>query len=316
MLECQYCNETFGNKGGLGIHEKHCMDNPESDYRSRCKECGDIIHSSKDFCGESCANGYNSRGRELSEDHKSKISEKLKTQKLWQEKGKNSSLYSECVSCNKKFDSEGRSEYCNECFNYTGRRELYKGFGFLEDGNLKKANKKLKKFLYKEYIVKEKSTYKLEKEYGVHNYSINSFLKNEGIKVRNSSEALSLAVENGNIGFFEGGCFDQGLHETWIGREVFLRSSYEKKFAEKLDKKKIDYDVESKSFSYKDKNGDSRKYIPDFYLPEYKMIIEIKSEYTLEREEYTDKKVKSVENSDYEFEMLIGLKDIKNFFDQ
>jgi hypothetical protein len=72
-------------------------------------------------------------------------------------------------------------------------------------------------------------------------------------------------------------------HESNIAGRVWLDSTYEKRYAVLLDNQKIDWQRNSKSFEYVDENGRTRKYIPDFYLPEAGVFIEIKG-YETERD--------------------------------
>ncbi len=67
-------------------------------------------------------------------------------------------------------------------------------------------------------------------------------------------------------------------------RTDFLRSSYELEFAKQLDKRKIYYEVEDLRIEYYDtQKQKSRISIPDFYIPSDNQIIEIKSNYTLDK---------------------------------
>lgn len=67
--------------------------------------------------------------------------------------------------------------------------------------------------------------------------------------------------------------------KTWynskIAGNVYLRSTYELKYAKWLDKNNIKWKLNSKSFDYEYDNI-KRKYYPDFYLIDQKCYIEIK----------------------------------------
>ena len=57
----------------------------------------------------------------------------------------------------------------------------------------------------------------------------------------------------------------------------WMDSGAERKFAELLDDNKIEWIKNSKQwFQYFDKEGKSRKYYPDFYLPEYNVYLDPK----------------------------------------
>lgn len=69
-----------------------------------------------------------------------------------------------------------------------------------------------------------------------------------------------------------------------IAGEVWLDSSYEKRLAVYLDTTKIKWIRNKEKFDYQDESGISRKYIPDFYLPDLDLYIEVKGYSTLRDE--------------------------------
>lgn len=60
-------------------------------------------------------------------------------------------------------------------------------------------------------------------------------------------------------------------------KEFLLDSLWEKKFLERCDELQIKYEKCESPFIWIDTDGISRKYYPDFYLPDFNKIIEIKS---------------------------------------
>ena len=60
------------------------------------------------------------------------------------------------------------------------------------------------------------------------------------------------------------------------GRFYIMRSTWEVKYAEYLDKKEVDWEYEEHKFKYVDSCGRSHYYFPDFYLPSEEKFIEIK----------------------------------------
>jgi len=71
---------------------------------------------------------------------------------------------------------------------------------------------------------------------------------------------------------------------------VYLRSSFEFEFAKELDGQKIEYEVEFKHIKYFDTQlNEYRCAIPDFYIPSTNTIVEIKSTWTLNKQEMIDK---------------------------
>ena len=84
--------------------------------------------------------------------------------------------------------------------------------------------------------------------------------------------------------------YKTGWHTTWDGKEVYLRSSYEFNFAEQLDSQCIKYDVEALKIKYYDtQKAQYRCAIPDFYIYDTNTIVEIKSSWTLDKQNMIDK---------------------------
>jgi hypothetical protein len=70
--------------------------------------------------------------------------------------------------------------------------------------------------------------------------------------------------------------FKHGWHETWNGKSVFYRSSYELEYAEQLDAKQIDYEMEKPGISYWDSQKQQhRMAYPDFHLINEHKLVEI-----------------------------------------
>ena len=112
-------------------------------------------------------------------------------------------------------------------------------------------------------------------------------------KTRNLSESISNAILQGKIKIsndINNYRFKEEWHNTWDGKTVFLRSSYETVYANKLDSNKILYEVETLKIKYYDSQRKIyRCAIPDFYLPESNEIIEIKSSFTYDEQNMKDK---------------------------
>ena len=73
----------------------------------------------------------------------------------------------------------------------------------------------------------------------------------------------------------------QSLYERKDGSKVLMDSTWEVAMAERLDHLKITWDRrEDMKLPYLSKNGRKRNYIPDFYLPEYDIYIEVKGYWT------------------------------------
>ena len=91
--------------------------------------------------------------------------------------------------------------------------------------------------------------------------------------------------------------FRTGIHETWDGRLVTYRSSYELDLCESLDAGRIEYFTECMTIDYYDSVAERTRFaVPDFYLPEFNVIIEVKSAFTFDPRNMLDKAKAYVEN--------------------
>lgn len=135
--------------------------------------------------------------------------------------------------------------------------------------------------------------------------NFHKILKSLGIQPRNNSEALKEAYINGRINNVVINQYKSEWHNTWDGKEVYLRSSYESDYANELDKQQIRYEVESLRIKYYNtKLNEYKCAIPDFYLPDTNTIVEIKSDWALDIEEMKDK-VKAYKDLCYDFKLIL-----------
>ena len=73
----------------------------------------------------------------------------------------------------------------------------------------------------------------------------------------------------------------QSIYKKADGTEVVMDSSWEHICATKLDEAGIKWERDPKMhLIYHTERGRKRKYIPDFYLPEYDMYLEVKGYWT------------------------------------
>ncbi len=108
------------------------------------------------------------------------------------------------------------------------------------------------------------------------------------------SEAAGKRILNGLIKI-------RGIYvSNKTGKTYKYRSSFEKRFILCLEKDSevLHYDLEPFAITYVDKNGRSRKYVPDFYIcykTGKKSLIEIKSDYTENVYNFSEKKKYALE---------------------
>lgn len=116
MHECRYCEEEFGNAGGLSSHEKYCYLNPQN--IDHCKTCGKVLKdTNRTYCSHTCSH----TDRTHTEETKKKISETLKKQKASTRKGS----YLECKNCEKSYYKKPSlvesSSFCSKSCNVEWR---------------------------------------------------------------------------------------------------------------------------------------------------------------------------------------------------
>lgn len=243
-----------------------------------CKCCGKEIPEGRKFCNSSCAAKYNNKHR---------------TRKPWSEKQRKRVQVPEeqqiCKYCGKKL-VQGERRVCSECRKY---RRFYRITARLVDctgtpkENYVKALEKLKR-LYSQ----GESTLTLESKLGIPKETIWYSLKNTGV-VRDFSEANIVRIKQGREKIREGNPkYKHGWHTTWEGIQVYYRSSYELEFAKKLDSERVPYRMEYKptfTLYFDSQRNKSRVAKPDFYLPETRELIEIKSRFTYNTQNMVDK---------------------------
>lgn len=131
------------------------------------------------------------------------------------------------------------------------------------------------------------------------------------VKGRNLKESVKNAFIQGKFNHTE--IFNQFKccwHTTWNNKNFFLRSSYELDYAKDLDQQKIDYEVEYFHIKYWDsQRQEYRCSIPDFYIPKNNLIVEIKSNWTLDKQNMKDK-MKAYKELGYNFKLICDHKEM------
>ena len=136
--------------------------------------------------------------------------------------------------------------------------------------------------------------------YGFDNVSKNQDIKNKKVETCNRNYGVDNPLQNGEI-------FDKvqkSAHQLKEYKNYTYRGTYEldflKKFSDtyKIEKAiSIDYDFE----------GKRKKYHPDYYIPQYNLIVEIKSSYTYECErEQNEAKKEATINNGFNFIFIIN----------
>jgi len=120
--------------------------------------------------------------------------------------------------------------------------------------------------------------------------NIEKILTRLGMSYRNRSDAaklstlLSRSSPKGNYRH------KRGMHAGWDGTQHFFRSSYEEDLMYDMDECMIQYGTETVRIAYWDSVlCTDRIAVVDFHLPEYNVLVEVKSEYTLNHINMHDK---------------------------
>jgi len=296
----------------------------------KCENCGkehDGSYGSGRFCCKECARSFSTKNKKKNKiikcencgkEFKVPINSPLKKCfecRIKEETNFTNSL--KCPICGKIRDinKQCNNEFCNK-HSHQQFRSLIKYFGFdktkLGTCEVENEYNRVRNILFDLYWNQNLSGSEIAKIYGYKNEPnlISQIFNNLNIPKRNQHNALINAVELGklNINNVHNSYKDE-WHNTWEGKEVYLRSSYESDYANELDKKKIKYEVESLRIKYfNSKLNEYHCAIPDFYLPETNTIVEIKSNWTLDIQEMKDK-VKAYKDLGYNFKLILEHKE-------
>jgi len=281
---CQECARSFASKNTTGQLKK-----------AKCIDCGKLIYIGKRASNKKC------RCEECNKKHI------------------NPSDIKKCNICGKIYYKHDHCCQNTFCKNHSIKqfKTLIKYFGFNKTklGTLEVENEfnRIKEIIYNLYWKQEKSFSDISK---IYNYKSNpgnltKIFRYLNIPIRTFSETSKLTYLQGKQDNKE--CdnqYKQQWHTTWNNKEVYLRSSFELDYAKELDEQKINYDVECLHIKYWDsQKQEFRCAIPDFYIPSQNLIIEIKSSWTLDKQNMIDK-MKAYKDLGYNFKLICNHKEM------
>lgn len=284
----------------------------------KCKKCGKefIVDCSETnflkgkynhYCSISCRNSHT-----VSDETKLKISKTLKKNAT----DNKVTRIGICVCCGKKYVKTNASKFCSEtCSKLYKQLPTFKKYFGLNTkliGTLKIFEEvdRIRLMLYNDYWKENLSSTDVAKKY---NYpspcnlpgKIFKYLGIPSKQLKDVSTYNYLKSKHIPVSHK----YKSSWHTTWNNKEVFLRSSYETDYAKELDEQQIDYEVELLRIKYWNTQKNEYHYaVPDFYLPNTNMIVEIKSDYTLDIQEMKDK-VKAYKNLGYDFKLILNHKE-------
>ena len=267
------CGKTFKNKGGYKTHSKFCeegdLENPTYSYF--CDNCDKKFSREENY--ERHVSADNCYIKKKLEDSNQSCEYGCGQEANWKLKnGKYccSEYDSSCPAIRKK-NSEGLKKAYERGDKDTEHLDGYRAW--------------CKGKTYEEVLGKEKAKKYKEK---ISEAAVRRFEEMSDKELNEFSNSVSkgLKESDGNIGGIrEGtnkwrGCWYYNKNE---GEEVWLDSSWEKKFVKWLDEKNVKWKRNTEKFDYTYKNK-NRKYIPDFFLPDNEIYIEVKG-YKKEKDE-------------------------------
>lgn len=204
-----------------------------------------------------------------------------------------------------------QSKICVECKPYIQNVLLFKKLQ-VPIVKLNKSNELSLNILKNLYFDKNLSLPEISKMFNLQYNTIFDYFKKNNLQLRNNSDAgiLSFKENRSKINITKSK-YKTGWYTNWEGIKIYYRSSYELKFAEQLDKNKISYDVESLRIEYYDSQTNKiRTAIPDFYLKDSNTIIELKSRFSFNRINMTDK-FQSYKKLGYNFVLYVDNKEVQ-----
>ena len=344
IIKCTVCGKNIICNISISPKKckcKKCQNNNILKNNNLCKYCGKSIISSNlknIFCSRSCAAKYNNLHRKyrISQDKRIKILKCTSCGKEVEMRINASPSQCKCSDCKKRicivrkdgtiYHKKNPNIPCKQCGQTPCQRpdickhyrifysiSKYLGFNLQYIGTRKIYEEfdRCKNILVEEYLDKKSSSVDLERKYNCCSNAVLNMLKTFDIKRRTISESLINAVKSGK--YILPACnfsYKSGHHTTWNGKDIFYRSSYELDYAKELDEQKVDYEVEKLRIFYWDSQlNRQRVAIPDFYLPDTNTIVEIKSTYTLDKQNMVDKK-KAYSVHGYKFKLICNHKEI------
>lgn len=277
-------------------------------YELVCKKCGKIYYKSitkndfengkySKYCSRSCANSHirtNEQRKKVAENFKNTTRYKLAQIKRQEKlKYKLEHMYfcgsKELDEQNTEISKRQSPKYFNKFIPFGLDISKLWTIDFVDEYN------KVKQLLYKEYVINGLSPKDIYNKYNCNKYFKNSetllhVFKDMHFPIRSYKQAITNSWLQNKFDVAKAPQYKQQWHTTWNNKEVYLHSSYELDYARELDKQKIDYNVEEFRIKYFDtQKQEYRCAIPDFYIPNKNLIVEIKSKWTLDIQNMKDK---------------------------
>ena len=184
------------------------------------------------------------------------------------------------------------------------------GFNF-EDFNWEKEFFKVRNLLYDLYYKQKLSALIISKKYNIIlSNSIRYYLNLFGFfKIRNLSESTILAIKENRLKIPEvskNNIYNQGQYKLKTGEEYFYRSNYELWMIQFLEARDIKFTLNQFHISYiSSEDNEEHNGYPDFYLPDYNLLIETKGEDRYDEQNLIDRYETAIKKLKIDF-IVIG----------
>lgn len=251
IVKCKFCGKEFSC--GIKQHEDACMLNPQN--IKYCKQCGNkLLDYNKEFCDSSCAATYHNSHRNFT-NYKKKISY--------------------CKICGKQLESIINAKvYCKECWK--------------EQNKIKNKQYTIicKKLNENKHVTEKLKKHVVTKTFDCKCVICKKEFKHFRRKVKTCSadcyhKLLSITSKaNPN-------CGGETNYKKYRYNGIYMDSTWELEIAKWLDDNNIEWKRSRKiMFWWTDKNGNKRRYYPDFYLPKYNLYLDPKNPFLLQKDKF------------------------------
>lgn len=193
----------------------------------------------------------------------------------------------ECDNCKKIFKkryclSHGKT-YCEECGKVSYKLSCLEKYGVDNTSKLPEIHERIKETCKEKYGDKNYRNNEKRKETCLEKYNVENVFQLDETQDKFKSTCLEkYGVENPSQNAEIFSKQQQRRYEIKKHKEtgLYYQGTYEKDFLDKYHTKLDIIKIEPIEYNYKKKK---KKYHSDFYIPEYNLIVEIKSSYTFER---------------------------------
>ena len=316
-IKCDNCNEEKNIEYGKYYSQTSgCTDN------YYCKKCcylkqkktkkeryGNENYNNSKSYKETCLKMYGVDNYSKTDDCKKNV-KKIKLKRYGNENYNNKKKSK--LTCLEKYGTEYPLQ--NDEIKQKGKNTIIKKYGVDSYTKTKEFQEKCKKTCLKKYGVDNYTkTEEFQERYKntcLEKYGVDNYTKTEEFQERYEDTCLKKygvihPLLNDDILHK----YHQNLFKKEIYKDINYQGSYELDFLVKFNE---DFKIErGKMFKY-EYNGKIKRYFPDFYLPKYNLIVEIKSNYIYNlAKDINELKKKSVLKKGFNFIFIID----KNYTD-